>query len=869
MSLRIKLLLPFVIFLVCSLLFLQFVWLPAYIKYEENDLLRQEQYYLELLSTALLPDLLTGDLAKIHNTLDSIVRERDYWHSIILTNASGVRLYPLETEVDEPNMENMFISSHILNFQKNRVVEIKAVMHFDKLIAKKVQRIRRVGFSLIGIIAIMAFFIIFFQDISIRRPLARLADASVQIAEGSYDAVLPPPSADEIGRFSRAFGKMQQTLETRESELTLSRKRLASIIDNSVDAIINIDTKGIILSVNKAVETILGYRQEELLGRNINILMPEPYRLEHDDYLKKYLETGQAHIIGIGREVIGVHKNGSRIELYLAVSEVHVENQVIFTGIIRDISLQKETEGFLKQAKEEAEHANRAKSAFLANMSHEIRTPMNAVLGFSELLSSLVIDEKQKQYLKAIMDSGKGLLTIINDILDLSKIEAGKLEFNYAAVDLGHLLDEVRQIFMPVTRTKGIRFQVRLGPGLDPIVLDEIRLRQILLNLVGNAVKFTPKGQIGLTADLVEAGSIKDNQGRDLHIRVKDTGVGIPKNRQDDIFKAFEQQEGDTAKHYGGTGLGLTITRRLVHMMNGSISLESSTGKGSEFLVVLRAVTMADQPGTIAGEASPVGSAGPASPAPGTRFKPATILVVDDVASNRDLVREFLGESPIKVVEADNGRDALDMIRESVPDLVILDIRMPGMDGYGVLKEIRNDPGTGDLPVICLTASLTSVEQAKIDFSGFDLMLSKPLFKKDLNQALGRFLAQDSPEGSPEPNPLELDPLESDPLESDDSRLGGSFRVKRETIKNPKGLIQTLDNLYENQWRTFSGVLEVDGVEVFGHTLADLGKTHNADTIIQYGNQLIQAAQHVDIDQIQSRLETFPALVSSYRGTLI
>jgi PAS domain S-box-containing protein len=838
MSLRIKLLLPFVIFLVCSLLFLQFVWLPTYMKYEEKDLQRQEQSYLELLSTALLPDLLTGDLAKIHNTLDSIVQERDYWHSIILTNAAGVRLYPLETEADEPNTESMITSSYILNFQENRVAEIKAIMHFDELIGKKVRRIRMVELSLIGIIAIMAFIIIFFQDISIRRPLARLADASVQIAAGSYDAVLPPPSADEIGRFSRAFDKMRQTLKTRESELTRSRKRLASIIDNSVDAIINIDTKGIILSVNKAVETIFGYRQEELLDRNISIIMPEPYRHEHDGYIKKYLETGQSHIIGIGREVIGAHKNGSTIELYLAVSEVHVENQIIFTGLIRDISLQKKAEESLKQAKEEAEHANRAKSVFLANMSHEIRTPLNAVLGFSELLSTMVTGEKEISYLDSIRSSGKGLLTIINDILDLSKIEAGKLDFNYESIDLERLLREIQQIFIPTIRQKGIKIIVEPASEFSTgLILDEIRIRQVLINLVGNAVKFTHKGEVKISAKMKKGEAPGKNN---LSISVSDTGIGIPKAQQDMIFKAFQQQETHTAKLYGGTGLGLTISERLVKMMNGKIYLESQEGNGSKFTVILSDVKSDNKLTIMSEEKNGIDL-------PEIDFDPASILVVDDVASNRELIKAMLVDTRIRLLEADSGEKALMIIQREKPDLVLLDIRMPGMNGFEVLKQIRRDINTRNIKVIVITASINFESSIQTDFSDFDGLLYKPVSVRDIIQELCRFL------------PYEI----AQETKSNDHSRALPDNTKK--ISNLPTLIKLIETDIYTEWKKFKGVLEMDELSKFADHLIEIGKKHDAQVILWYAQKINSAIERFEIDTINDLMDQFPAVIDSIK----
>ncbi len=673
---------------------------------------------------------------------------------------------------------------------------------------------------------------IMFLEISGRR---------VKAGEDQEILILSVRDVTELTLSRRALEKAKQTLELRVENRTRKLLEITdqykSILVEAVDAIITINPRGIIQSFNPAAEKIFGYTQDEAVGRNVTLIIPAPFKHEHDRYLRNYLETGKKAIIGIGREVAGVHRTGRKIPLYLGVSEVRLKDRIIFTGVLRDITEQEKAEKALKQARDEAESANRAKSAFLANMSHEIRTPMNAVLGFSELLSPLVSDGKPKQYLEAIMSSGKGLLTIINDILDLSKIEAGKLDLNYDRVDMRALLEEIRQIFMPGIREKRLTFTIETGPGLakdnkigsPAVMLDEIRMRQILLNLAGNAVKFTSQGEISLTADLV---------GHELHIRVKDTGIGIPKARQEMIFKAFEQQEGDTAKDYGGTGLGLTITRRLVGMMNGSLSLESVQGKGSEFKVVLKDVVLAD-PVLPGDRASETGMAG-------ILFEPATVLVVDDVASNRDLIREMLSGLGIDVIEADSGRTGLDMMVKESPDLVILDIRMPGMDGHDVLRAIRKN--IGNLPVICMTASVSPADQAGWEDEGFDLFLSKPVDKEELVRGLRLFLAH----GVAKPVKTQAE---------SQSYAGTGARM---TAKDAKGLARTLKALLDSGWNDSQGVLEMDRVEDFGNTLAALAEKHGTPDLAEYAQDLIGAAESFDIDRVRAGLGSFPDLVAVY-----
>ncbi len=399
---------------------------------------------------------------------------------------------------------------------------------------------------------------------------------------------------DEAGRPIRLTGTALDITELKQTEEKWreSETRIRTIVDNVVDGIITIDEHGIIESFNPAAMKIFGYPADEVIGKNVKMLMPEPYHSEHDSYIQNYKATGFAKIIGIGREVEAQHKEGSIFPLDLAISEMWVSNQRMFVGIVRNITERKQAEIALKQAKEEAESANRAKSEFLANMSHEIRTPMNAVIGFSELLSSLITDKKQKGYLDSIQTAGKSLLTLINDILDLSKIEAGRLDIQYETVNPYSLFNELKQIFAVKIAEKNLEFIVDIDNALPPaLILDEVRLRQVLLNLIGNAIKFTDKGYIKLSVKIkipptpVEKGEL----GR-ISLSVEDTGIGIPSEQQEMIFESFRQQDGQSTRKYGGTGLGLAITKRLVEMMNGQISVKSTVGKGSVFEIILRDV---------------------------------------------------------------------------------------------------------------------------------------------------------------------------------------------------------------------------------------------------------------------------------------
>ncbi len=509
-----------------------------------------------------------------------------------------------------------------------------------------------------------------------------------------------------------------------------------------------------------------------------------------------------------------------------------------FIGTHSDITERKRSEAELREARDRARSADRAKSEFLANMSHEIRTPMNAVLGFSELLLSLVSDPRQKKYIASIHGAGKSLLTIINDILDLSKIEAGMMSLQYGNTDLQRIIHEIEVVFEQRIGEKGISFIRETDPALPPfLLLDEIRIRQILLNLVGNAVKFTDRGHVKLS---VAFSPLAGGGKGALTITVADTGMGIPEKQQQAMFDPFTQQEGQAALKYGGTGLGLTITRRLVEMMNGSIALKSEWGAGTVFEVVIGDVEICED--GAGGEKSES-----ASRLAEVWFEPARVLVVDDIASNRELIEGALQGKGLTVVTAVNGREAVEAAVEHPPDLVLMDIRMPVMDGYEATARIKENPATGGVPVIALTASLTVEEKAAIKGAGFDAYLFKPVGMPLLLCEMARFLSC----SVKEPGAGET---------TAPSEAGGA------PVEGREALSICLEREMLPRWRGFQGALEMDAVVEFARHLGELAARHRAPALKSYAEALGEAAGNFDIVGIQERLDRFPEWVDGLKG---
>ena len=381
----------------------------------------------------------------------------------------------------------------------------------------------------------------------------------------------------------------------------------------------------------------------------------------------------------------------------------------------------------LELAKTTAELANKSKSAFLANMSHEIRTPMNAIIGFSELLHEQIEDKRLKQFTKTIQSAGHTLLELINDILDISKIEAGKLEISQTPTNPYQLIEDTANIFSLKIQEKDIDLIVDIANDIpQTLIIDEVRIRQILLNLIGNAVKFTDKGYIKLSAKLEKMDTFKSSVN--LLISVEDTGIGVKEDQLQKIFQSFEQQDGQDNKEYGGTGLGLSISMKLATMMGGELRVSSEHGKGATFTLWLPNIYISSVILEKEDELKTVHYA----------FKKSTVLIVDDILNNRELVEQNFKNTAIDFLTASNGQEAVEIALEEDIDLVLMDIRMPVMDGYKASKLIKEQKP--ELPIVALTASVMKDEFDNEKSKNFDAYLRKPILKKNLFKEMANFL---------------------------------------------------------------------------------------------------------------------------------
>ncbi len=399
----------------------------------------------------------------------------------------------------------------------------------------------------------------------------------------------------------------------------------------------------------------------------------------------------------------------------------------------------------------------------------------------------------------------------------------------------------VDETFYWKTKEKGLNFLTRIDPGVpEAVILDEVRLRQILFNLIGNAVKFTHEGAIELT--LIKRD--KDSTGRllDLIFSVRDTGIGIARGETGSIFDAFRQQEGQSTKRYAGTGLGLTITKRLVDIMGGRISVNSTPGEGSVFEVTLSDVAVAD--------AAETGDLTDPADIKALSFLDARLLVVDDMEENRSMIKEYLQPHDVNILEAETGEEALEMIKEAPPDLVLMDIKLPGMDGYEATRIIKEDPDLKPTPVIGFTALAMKDEEERAALAGCDGYLKKPLQKRDLLEELKRHLPyrMDGREGPPPP---------SDEMESPQANPSPG---RTHTPERLSGVIEALDGRFELQWERVRKRMVINEIRDFALEIRDLGVEAGITALNQWGEQLAEAAGRFDIDGIQRALAGFPDL---------
>jgi PAS domain S-box-containing protein len=531
------------------------------------------------------------------------------------------------------------------------------------------------------------------------------------------------------------FRPMVKLIVAENQELMLSERRLTAVINTVGEAILSTDEEGRILSMNSEAARLWEYDFKDLEGQPVDHLFS----------VSGFFHEASEQAFGTGLddqntltyvEAEAISRQGRRFPVDVAFDRAEVEGQLLYTLACRDITERREYETQLVESKDMAEAGNRAKSEFLANMSHEIRTPMNGVIGMTGLLLETELNPTQHEYVETLRTSGESLLAIINDILDFSKIEAGQLKLNEFPFDLRSCVQEALDLISPKAREKHIDLVHIVHDDLPTSLIgDDQRVRQVLLNLVGNAIKFTDRGEVSLeiTGHAVPPeetvppaeGATEQRDLWEIAFAVKDTGMGIPHDKMERLFKAFSQVDAAATRTHGGTGLGLVICERLVHLMGGTISVSSEVGKGSTFMFTIRAPSSGTRP----------------KEQPDETLQGKRLLVVDDNETNLSILALHTQRWGMEVTAASSGDEALARLQEGQEfDAAILDFAMPGMDGLALAEHMREFENAKKMPIILLSSGDPEIDPARWQV-GYFSVLPKPWKSANLQRELQRFLA--------------------------------------------------------------------------------------------------------------------------------
>jgi PAS domain S-box-containing protein len=571
------------------------------------------------------------------------------------------------------------------------------------------------------------------------RQLKNLRDATRSIASGNIGYQMYMKGDDELAQTANAFNTMSRKLamlysekqaalnesEDKATNLREKERRLKAILENAGDGIITIDIHGDIESFNVAAERMFGYSQSDVLGENVKMLMDEPYSIEHDGYLSRYLETGEKRLMGSAREVRGRDKNGKIFPMELDVSEMSLEGQRLFIGIARDISQRKLAENELRKAQAAALEAARAKFEFIANISHEIRSPMNGVLTMINLLDDSELSEEQRNYVGVIHDSGSALITIINDILDFSRLEAGQLDLESIEFDLEQMIEDVCRLLHANATSKGLEL-VHMLEGNVPTALvgDPARIRQILVNLVDNAIKFTDKGSVTVRISVVE----EQGDSVMLHFAVIDTGIGLSSKAQRSIIDGSEEDIATSGEYRpGSTGLGLAISRKLVSLLAGEIGIESELGSGSTFWLNVSLLRQS----SLVRDTEPHYS----------QLNGLKALVIDNREAWSGFLKDQMDTIEMEVSLAADYRQGIDILRKATEqnqpfDLVIFDMMIMEASGLDLAARIRSDSRIKHLRMIMVATTGYRGDSEEVRRVGIMGYLTTPVSSAQLYECI-------------------------------------------------------------------------------------------------------------------------------------
>jgi PAS domain S-box-containing protein len=620
----------------------------------------------------------------------------------------------------------------------------RTVIELDGLLQARIAGFARQK-TLVTVVTLLVLFVVAYLwggfYLAVMRTVSSLDEASQRMVGGNMGERVSLDNRDELGQVASSFNQIA-------IELAKTSTQRQAVLDNAADGIFTTDEYYRIESFNPAAERIFGYQAAEVLGQSIALLIPEITQIRVEDHQENNHLPEQSSL-GLSRAVEGVgqRKNGISFSLELSISQMRLDEQKHFIGICRDITERKRVAQQLALARDQALEANRAKSVFLANMSHELRTPLNAIIGYSEMLQEELEDLERTEFvpdLQKINSAGKHLLSLISDILDLSKIEAGRMDLFLENFEVAPMIKDVVTTIQPLIHKNNNVLEVHCAENVGIMQADLTKVRQIIFNLLSNASKFTERGTISLTVErrkseygetrtalITEPSAPLELANQEwLILGVSDTGIGMTSEQMEKLFKEFTQADASTTRKYGGTGLGLAISRHFCQMMGGEIEVDSEPGHGSTFTVWLPIRVVKPQPEEpMSEEIEYIGLSDDSS---GSEL----VLVIDDDPVVRDLMQRFLIKEGFRVELAVNGETGLQLAKILHPAAITLDVMMPGMDGWAVLTALKADPDLTDIPVIMLTM----VDEKNLGYAlGASDYLTKPIERDRLITVLNKY----------------------------------------------------------------------------------------------------------------------------------
>ncbi len=641
--------------------------------------------------------------------------------------------------------------------------------------------------------------------------------------------------------------ELEERVNKRTSQLKLTNEalkestELSQLIINSYSAYIAVlDHTGEIIFANQNWEKL-----KDISGDVF------PYCDENDNYLNQPIlsQSESSAKLSSFKESLQLVLNGSHKDfeqlytltasdgdIYYLIKVTRLGENGNYNAIlaVENITRQKNAELKLIQAKKFAEEASKAKSTFVANISHDLRTPLNSVLGFSDLLSKSELNSTQHSYLTSIKSSGKALLELINDIIDISKIDSGKLELNFKELHVTSFIDEIISVFRGKIREKGIELFVEIGKDVpELIVFDEARLRQVLLNLMGNSLKFTQAGFVMIRVSVDSTFYVDKNKLTKLVFEVEDSGIGISPDFQDKIFNDFSQENVTSTEYNPGAGLGLFIVKKLVDLMLGEITFKSEVQKGTTFTITFDSVKSG------LGKTIPILENNEI-----LEFEDTTALIADDNIHNLNYLREILKNTKIEIITASNGKELLEKATESKPDIILTDLKMPIMDGRNATALLKKNPELNKIPVVAVTASAMSRADDPEYYNIFDDLLIKPVLLNQFHAVLKKIL------------PHKIRSIKKE--EVTENAVDLEIKVNPDLLES---LIDKMEVLKES-YQLLIHQQPIHEVEIFAGELQAIGNEFDVETLKNCGNEIIEAVNNFEIDIMLALLKKFPTFLN-------